>query len=495
MTRLEFLKSLAAAGAGAFCSGRIFAAPEGWKPPAGARLVLGVMSDTHLRTDYKGEGPARTFPHKYLVSALEYFRSQNVDAVIHCGDMAHRGQIRELEFHRNAWEKVFPGSRLPDGRTVEKLFVSGNHEIDGWRYGNPDSGFKVERAFPDPEERARRIIATDPAAAWERVWGEKYEGVWHKNVKGFDFFGRHYGVEEMEMARLVRKRIGDRMRPFFVLSHVRPHARLNRAMAKYPNALSLFGHWHRSASNWNIMYDWKGANALHVPACAPNGHLALGDDAWITPVQLDGAGVEHAGSSRQGYVMRIYDDMVAIARREFSEGGSLGQDWIMPFGKHDPHPFSKEELKKRIGAPQFRAGAKLAVEKVANAGMSPNANIQSRLETGNIGIGNTGNIAVKIPLADGNPDSRVYAYEIGVAGAEPGKKLLKAVYAAGCNMGIGHEPGAGETVLEIPLAELPAPCARLAVSATPLSSLGTRGAAIETVLELPERKGEGGRTP
>ena len=40
-------------------------------------------------------------------------------------------------------------------------------------------------------------------------------------------------------------------------------------------------------------------------------------------------------------------------------------------------------------------------------------------------------IRIKIPLADGNPDSRVYAYEVVVAGDEGTPKLRKAVYAAG----------------------------------------------------------------
>ena len=55
--------------------------------------------------------------------------------------------------------------------------------------------------------------------------------------------------------------------------------------------------------------------------------------------------------------------MLVIERREFGEGGSLGADWVMPLnwgtGKH---PFSKGELKKVIGKPQFRDGAKLMVE-------------------------------------------------------------------------------------------------------------------------------------
>jgi hypothetical protein len=104
------------------------------------------------------------------------------------------------------------------------------------------------------------------------------------------------------------------------------------------------------------------------------------------------------------------------------------------------------------------------------------------LETGNIGIGNTGNIGnivIKIPLADGNPDSRVYAYEVVVIGEAGSQKLFKAVYAAGCNMGIGHETNGGVTTLEIAKDELP-PGKSLTFAVRPLTSLGTLGRPIIT---------------
>jgi hypothetical protein len=80
-------------------------------------------------------------------------------------------------------------------------------------------------------------------------------------------------------------------------------------------------------------------------------------------------------------------------------------------------------------------------------------------------------------LADGNPDSRVYAYEVVVVGDEGTTKLHKAVYAAGCNMGIGHEPNGGVTTLEIAKEELP-PGETLTFAVRPLTSLGTAGRPI-----------------
>jgi hypothetical protein len=156
----------------------------------------------------------------------------------------------------------------------------------------------------------------------------------------------------------------------------------------------------------------------------------------------------------------VYDDMLVISRREFGEGGSLGPDWGMPLGMYDPHPFAKDELKKKIGEPQFKEGAKLKVD-AASAALVPDKPPEPVAK-------------VEIPLADGNPESRVYAYDVVVAGAAGVPKLFKSVYAAGCNMGVGHEPNGGVTELSIPRSELP-PGDALTIAVRPLTSLGTRG--------------------
>lgn len=60
---------------------------------------------------------------------------------------------------------------------------------------------------------------------------------------------------------------------------------------------------------------------------------------------------------------------------------------------------------------------------------------------------------------------------------------LKAVYAAGCNMGIGHETNGGVTTLEIAKSELPSG-KTLTVAVRPLTSLGTSGRAITTEFRI-----------
>ena len=83
-------------------------------------------------------------------------------------------------------------------------------------------------------------------------------------------------------------------------------------------------------------------------------------------------------------------------------------------------------------------------------------------------------LKLKIPLADGNPDSRAYAYDVVVIGDDPKKKFFKSIYFEGCNLGIGHEPNHGITSLDISKGELP-DGKKLTIAVRPLSSLGTKG--------------------
>ena len=448
VNRRDFIGgTLAALGFSALPGGLIFAAPTGWK-----------HGGKHLRTKHGSSGkPGHNWPDKYFAAALEYFKRRGVDAVVHCGDMAHRGQVEEMQFHANAWNRVFG----PSGGPV-KLFVTGNHDAEGAGYGD-----FVEKNYPDPAERAKHVLATDMAANWERIWSEKYDSVWHKEVKGYHFFGRNWGVDDAELVRLVEEtgktvRLDDPARPFFFMTHSRPVAPLRKRVSAKRNAVSFFGHNHWSIANWNMAYlYYNRLPCFECASCEPRGCAALVGDDWITKAKLEGRDPANTGKGRQGYVVCMYDDMMVLERHDFSDDeSSLGADWVMPLGKRNPHPLSKDELKKAIGEPQFREGAKLEVECCQDLSATPR-------------------LRVRIPLADGNPDSRVYAYEVVVAGDEGTPKLRKAVYAAGCNLGIGHEPNGGVTTLEIAKDELP-PGKSLTFAVRPITSLGTSGRPIIT---------------
>ena len=517
-TRRQVLKGLAATlGFGALGGyGRLFAVPQLWKPGRTPNLVFGVISDTHLISSRRKReelmwtrtrhpfGNEKGRADKYLVSALEYFRERNVDAVMHCGDIADQGLVSEMEWTAAAWHRVFPWNRAPDGHEVVKLFVTGNHDVEGmWR---------VPRDYPDAAERARRMLNTDMAGHWERIWGEPFDDVWHKEVKGYHFFGRNFGEQsKAKFAQLLaaanaKFRLGDGARPFFIASHTGYAGRVNKEYRKLlkanlSNAVAFFGHHHWSLANWNRVYfDIRpDVPQIQCPPCNSSFDAPLGDsDAYIVPVRIEGTG--QVGMARQGLVVSVFDDCVVFERRDFNiPGGSLGTKWVMPLGLYAPHPLSKGELKKAIGEPQFRKDAKLEVAGIGNnndniknnfvkgaranpPAQSDKAEAVASAEKEVVVSSCSGcfqSIRIKIPLADGNPDSRVYAYEVVVVGDEGNPKLRKAIYAAGCNLAVGTEPNGGVTTLEIPASELP-PGKSLTVAVRPITSLGTSGRPIIT---------------
>ena len=409
--------------------------------------------------------------------------------------MANYGEVEAMRMHADIWNEVFPGGQAADGHIVEKLFVTGNHDMLG-------SGMNewVRNLYSDPDVRRREVLVEDMVGNWERIWSEPYHETWHKKVKGFHFFGAHWGVDQGRLAKLVNEVMGNapsesRLKPFFTLTHARPLPPFRKSLAAYSrDAVAFFGHNHISATNWNtIYYDEGSFPRIQVPPCiSPDWDIKFKGDAYISKAPLSGK--EHAGRCRQGFVVRVYDDMLVIERREFAQGGRLGADWVMPLdwgtgngergtGKH---PFSKDELKKVIGEPQFRDGAKLEVsldriDKINKIGKTATDNPVNPVNPVQENSA-TPRLCVRIPLADGNPDSRVYAYEVVVVGDESAPKLQKAVYAAGCNMGIGHEPNGGVTTLDITKSELP-PGKTLTIAARPLSSLGTSGKAIATTFK------------
>jgi hypothetical protein len=264
----------------------------------------------------------------------------------------------------------------------------------------------------------------------------------------------------------------DPQKPFFIATHAfydhhfrRAHYALRRALGlsgnQYCNGLGFHGHGHGSDAYWR--FRWGGDAPFPHVMCSTlaywKGHNSEGDHPRFARGFGDGtaSGNMDFNNADHALLVRVYDDMVRIGRiwvnvKPKHMVGSLGPDWVMPLSGFTPkdHPLREENYIKVIGSPEFPPEAKLEVLALTD-----------------------GSLSIKIPKADGNPDSRVYGYNVVVSGND-GKKLKKSVYARGYCMGKGYEPEGGVTTLEIPQSELPAG-KRLAVAVRPCSSLATRG--------------------
>ena len=465
MNRREFAKGgLAALGFLALDGLPVFAAPAGFKPKKKPNLAFGILSDTHLRVEWDGKSLYRTMTLDYVRNAFKLFKERNVDAFLHLGDAAHRAADRELEFHRELFEEVFGKSGGP-----VKLLVPGNHEWFDCR----DMHQKIWSDWQD------HSLVCDFPRLWGRAWGVQFEEMWHKEVNGYHFFGRDWNVDEIKFADFILSNAEScglkGKKPFFVLSHRRHHFGFCHALREYPNAIAFFGHWHQSNADWKSIYFDKFGGffpSIECGACRFDGGNTLDANESVLkekfaasdkkPEEREQDWHSNKVPSRQAMVVNIYDDFVMFERHEVGQGGNLGPDWVLPLkwrekkdanGEPFKHPFSRDMLARRIGTPEFPAKAKLEIGRIGDA------------------------LNLTIPLADGSPKSRVFAYDVVVIGDNPAKKFFKSAYFEGVNLGIGHEPDGGITKVELPMAELPAG-KNLTIAVRPISSLGTKGKAI-----------------
>ena len=458
VSRRDFLAgSLASIGAGAL-GGRIFAAPAGWKPKKRPNLVFGILSDTHLMVEWDGKSLYRTMTLDYIRNAFKLFKSRGIDAFVHLGDAAHRGAVREWGFHKEVFDDVFGKKDAP-----KKIIVVGNHEFFG-------KDNRIRKIWPDPRGWAENAIIADVPRHYERMWGEPYEEFFHREVKGYHFFGRHWtdeeynGTREKPFADYILSNAGAcalrGAKPFFILSHRRHHFRFCSALRGFRNAVAFMGHWHWSNADWKTIFcdtDTFGGFFPHIQvgACRYDGGNAVAPSSGIKLPEDSSSWKGGSLPSRQAMLVNIYDDMVVFERHEVGRGGKLGPDWVLPLGESGPHPFSTAELRKAIGAPEFGKKAKLDVAKTPDG------------------------IRVAIPMADGNPGSRAYAYNVVVVGDDVKERYFKSVYFSGVNSGVGHEPNLGVTKVDIPQSQFPAG-KKLTIAVRPVSSLGTKGKAIGT---------------
>lgn len=405
MSRRAFLGGALAFGA---LAPRVFAVPHGTFSNGEPNLRFALMSDVHISmklVDGHWHNDAKKFIH-----ALEWFRDQKVDAVVNAGDLANYGMVEELEAMAAAWEKVFPGGKAPDGRSVEKVFVTGNHDWEGSIY----SDNFAKRLYPDAKERRAKVFKNNRSASWERIFKEPYSPVYSKKVRGYTFIGQHWDASSWKgcgffggIKAFVEKNAeslaGDK--PFFYVQHPVLKATCNgpnawgqdnaaacEAFSRFPNAVAFSGHSHYTLTDETSI--WQGEFTV-VNA----GSL------WYTGkpnlFQPDSPRPKMHGTS-QAALVEVYDDRIVIVRRQFMPDETLGEDWVVPLPVKDQKPYAIENRLGRMPAPEF-GDAKILVDNRR-----------------------AGTLSFKFPQALANPKARPFKYVVNleVEGAEGVKRQI-----------------------------------------------------------------------
>ena len=487
LNRRAFLgKILASAGFVSLSGCRnLFAAPQGWKPAGKANLTFGVLSDLHVRLWKSGDKLDYNYDTKTLRHALEYFKSRGVDAVMIAGDLADKGLTDELEAIAKEWFEVFP-----EGCGVEKIFVYGNHDLDGHSYGN-----YAAQCFKDEAVRKQHLLATDMKGNWERIMREPEAPVFMKTVKGYRFIGsqwdHHIECEGGDFGTLLKpflEKHADELKgtkPFFYVQHAHlkdtvygPWAwghddgGATAALSAFPNAVAFSGHSHFSETDERAI--WQGAftavccSSLRYTGCID---CLRGD---VKPDYENGfAGAEGAvmtryesTDGRQGLVVSVYDDAIVYERRDFFYDRKLGPDWVQPLGQNSTFAFAPRKAKEE--PPAFPVGAD--VSKSETTAKKRGKGRQKKAPA----------VTFSFPAANAS-STRPLGYRITLVGDDKAKPLVRHVFAQGYNMPLEDKRAQGASYVTLAKSILP-DGEKLAVSVEPFSSFGNFGKAIKAIV-------------
>ena len=332
------------------------------------RLRVGILSDIHIKTEADIPLLERTF---------RYFRSRNVDAVLIAGDMADSGLEKQMRPISECWFNVFPRDRGVDGKKVERLFIYGNHDMEGQTYAIGDDVLAAE----DRETMVKREeIRPRKEKLWKKYWKEDFQPIYIKEVKGYKFVGAHWtnwqntpDLKEF-LAEHDAELKGEK--PFFYFQHPHPkgttggpwvwgqdNGEVTAILSGYPNCVCFSGHSHQALNDEHVM--WQGAFTSIGTASLSYTTLTGGRENTVI---WDGASYPSEmpqmdmQQGRQGMVMSVYDDTICLERRDFLYEKPMDGNWIIPLGAAG-HPCSYQERAAAEAAPQFAEGDAVKVSR------------------------------------------------------------------------------------------------------------------------------------
>ena len=379
------------------------------------RLKLGVIADPHVGTRWMMgiNSPATE-------KAFRDFREQGVDAVAVLGDMTESGTIEQFEEFAQLWYDVFPDDLGTDGKKVEKLFITGNHDVACWK--------------PPEKQDPATDVAPNIAEHWKRLFHEEYAPAWRKEIKGFQFTGLNWGLYpktaindafRREILEPYLKEAQARAKPGEPIFHLQ-HAPISNTCycsgkKGFGTAEQLFGDDERA---------FVISGHVHKPLTHPRniwqgGYTALsaGVITWTSfppfgwPKELPGG----AAYAKSQCTVSVYDDEIEIERKSVWTGDLLGETWRIPLPlSKATFPYTREKIEARGAAPVFPSGAKV----VANVGMGEN--VFWKVPPNKKAVQGAGGIVLTFPAAEPRgTDDLVMCYEAVARRADDGTELAK----------------------------------------------------------------------
>ena len=330
----------------------------------GHRLRFGVLSDVHVRAPGSEDLVAKAFA---------YFREREVDAVLIAGDIADKGLKDEFRRCAEAWYATFPA-----GCGVRQLFIYGNHDWEGWRYG-------LKKGQPVPDEFApEKRIDADPAANWREFLHEDYAPIMLKEVCGFKFVlcqTKELRKEDWEPFLAAHGAELKAAPLFFYAQHYHPRGTCSapwvwgqdsgystQALSAFPNCVSFSGHSHtpltdeRTIRQGDFGFTSVGTASLRYLIAfggrensVPFGERHVASEGKQMPDVLKTV----AQTAHHGQVVTVFGDRLEFERIDIETLKPLGEKWVMP--RNDYGSLSYERRAAAAPVPEFAAEATASV--------------------------------------------------------------------------------------------------------------------------------------
>ena len=339
------------------------------------------MSDVHIG----GKPDAAERAEK----ALRWFASKGVDAVLCPGDIAHSGLIGELEAFAYVWHRVFPGNGewgTGNGerrKKVELMISTGNHDVDAW-------GGRWKK-FTEEQMLAQRFNYRDnPKKTWERLFGQKWELIWRREVKGYVFIGSQWSSLKPPIENYFKEHAAELhgQKPFFYCQHEHPKGTCHgsysmgndrgesvRALSPFSNAVAFTGHSHCAISDertvWQGAFTSIGAGCLHEGAGGFNydNVTASWHPSYRKKLMASMADPKSWGGDAKGggcELVEVFDDRLVVHRHSLDFDRPIGPAWTVPIPSRKDGPFDFAYRAAHRTAPQFAADAKIKVTRCPN---------------------------------------------------------------------------------------------------------------------------------
>lgn len=460
-----------------------------------ANLTFGVISDVHIRFDPNTHmvGLSSSSSGETLENTLRWFRDQGVDAVVIAGDIADYGIIAELQLVADIWNKVFPNNKSPDGRIVEKVFVSGNHDVEGFIYRKFG-----EKCWPDKNELKKNILVSDFKKNWERIFNEEYNDIYKKEINGYTFIGQHWGKQgwgancKFDLIKPFmdenKSKINTSL-PFFYIQHPHPKNTCHgprawgadtgittEVLSNFPTAVAFSGHSHYPLYDKNVIWQEAftsiGTASLRYLTFNSKGAIGNGVGGFENS-NNEAKNIKHLANenkimqpinwynTRQGLLVKVFDDCMTILRRDFSHEEIIGEEWVMPLSTAEGKPFSFVEHAKRLHSPEFPKDSKIIVKKSRGKNRGKEAKEKDIL-------------VIDFPKADAFGNDNLTHYEIFVEAKDDKQNQTRRMISVNV-----VQPGkkAKEFTLRIACDTLPTNT-NYRFIITPISSFGSKGKPI-----------------